>query len=113
MTIIKNDPVGIMDSVTGETTNAWADALDWPCWGFDDKTLIIKNTDVGNDLNYRVLVRTEVDGMDHEEVTDRTLVHGDTARIALNNSYARIKVQVIDTAAGSHADYQIDYIGTP
>lgn len=113
MTHIKVEPVGWSEALEGQSSDVWENALDWPCWGYDDRTLVLKNKDNTNSLRYRVLVRTDIDGQDHEEVTERTLPVGETARIALNNSYARVKVQVTNAAQGADADYQLDYIGMP
>lgn len=105
--------LGFQDSLSGTTTNSYADALDWNSEGFQNKTLILKNTHGSNSLHYKVLVRCEYDGNDAEEVAETTLAAGGLARIALNNVYARVKLQVKAATADSQATYQLDYIGLP
>ena len=99
------------DSDTGTTTNAWAEALDWDTRELSDKTILLTNTDPANSLNYRVYTRTYYNGLNFLEVAAATLAPAAQARVALNNEYARVIVQVIDTAPPAHADYQIDWIG--
>jgi len=106
------EPAGyVEDSDTGTTTNAWADALDWDTREMSDKTILLTNTDAVNSLNYRVYTRAYYTGQDFPEVAAATLAPAAQARIALNNQYARVIVQVIDTAPPAHATYQIDWIG--
>lgn len=99
------------DSDTGATTGVWADALDWDTRQLGNKTIVLKNTDGANSLNYRVYTRAYHTGQNFEEIASTTLAPGASTRIALNNHYARVIVQVIDTTAPNHANYQIDHIG--
>jgi len=106
------EPAGyVEDSDTGTTTNAWADALDWDTREMSDKTILLTNTDGANSLDYRVYTRAYYTGQDFLEVAVATLAPAAQARVALNNQYARVIVQVIDTAPPAHATYQIDWIG--
>ena len=99
------------DTDTGITTNAWADALDWATREMSDKTILLTNTDPANSLDYRVYTRAYYTGQNFLEVAAATLAPAAQARIALNNHYARVLVQVIDTAPPAHADYEINWIG--
>jgi len=106
------EPAGFVeDSDTGTTTNAWVDALNWDTRELSDKTILFTNTDAVNSLNYRVYTRAYYTGQDFVEVVAATLAPAAQARIALNNQYARVIVQVIDTAPPAHATYQIDNVG--
>ena len=110
---IKNAPVGEMSHIEATTGAVWTEILNWPCWPLDKKTIIIKNTDDTNALLYRVLVRVQPSELEVEEVSQRTLPAGEAARIALNNRYARIRVEVMEAAQGAQADVKLDYIGQP
>ena len=97
-------------SGTGTSTDAGVLALDWDCGNIHYKTLLLENTHGANDIDYSVAVYAEYNGRAHVE-TSGTLTPGDTARIALNNFYARVVVTVSSTVGGSHGTYQIDRIG--
>jgi len=114
MKYIRPRKYGESDHISGTTTDNYADALDWDTRGLGWKTIVIKNTHSANSMLYKILIRCEYDnGNDLEEVTETTLAAGDDARNALNNSYARVKVQVKAATAGSQATFDIDYIGNP
>lgn len=99
---------------TGETTDSYADALDWDTRGFGEKTIILSNTHSSNSLKYKVLVRAEYgSGQDIEKVTETTLVAGDKNGIVLNDAYARVKVQVKAATPGNQATWQCDYVALP
>ena len=106
------EPAGYEEaSDTGATTAAWADALDWDTREMSDKTILLTNTDAVNSLDYRVYTRTYYTGQDFVEVAVATLAPAAQARVALNNQYSRVLVEVTDTAPPAPADYQIDWIG--
>lgn len=109
--IANNVPDGLSDSVTGTTADAYADALDWPCLGFTDKNIALKNTDGANALKYKVLTYAHAGGLPYEEVAETALAIGVTAQIILQYAYAAVKVQVKSSVGGSHATYQVDYNG--
>ena len=96
----------------GETTNAWVTVFNWDTRELDKKTIVLTNMDMVNDLDYRVYTLAWEAGQDFEEIPQITLLAQDCARIALNNKLGRIKVQVIDTVALSHALWEIGYIGS-
>lgn len=104
------EKLGFQDSATGTTTDDYADALDWNCAGFGNKTIILANTHESNDLKYQVLVIAAANGQEAEEVAEATLAAGNKARIPLNNYYYEVKVQV---KAAAQATYQIDYGALP
>lgn len=101
------------DTMTGTTTNDYADALDWDSRGFNTKSITIKNTGDTNSLDYKLLVRySDYDGGDdQEELSESTLDQGETALLHLNKAYSRIKLQVKSTVADQHTTYEIDYLG--
>lgn len=98
-------------SDTGTTVNAYADSLDWPCSGFSNKNIHLKNTDGANALKYKVLTYAYAGGLPYEEVAETILAIGDTAQIILQYAYAAVKVQVKSSVGDSHATYQLDYDG--
>lgn len=111
--IVLGRKVGEPGTVSPTTTNNYADALNWFCAGYGNKTIVLKNTHGSNSLYYRVLVRAHPDGQDAEEVAQTVLAAGNLARIALNNAYARVVLQVRAAVPGSQATYQVDWIGLP
>jgi len=107
------EKLGFQDSVTGETTDSYTDALDWNCEGFGDKTIVLKNTHGSNSLHYKLLVRAHYDGQDAEEIAETTLAAGDVARISRADIFSRMKLQVKSAVSDAHATYQVDYMGHP
>ncbi len=96
----------------GITTNAWVTAFNWDTRELDKKTIVLTNLHGVNDLDYRVFTLAWEAGQNFEEIPQITLVALDSARIALNNKLGRVIVQVIDTVALSHANWEIGYIGS-
>lgn len=105
-----------MATITGTTVNAYVNALEWVCYSFDKNTIIVKNTDGANALKLKVLVLADANGTQYPlelsaGVTERTLVAGDTQKVNLYYHYHAIYVAVKSSVGGSHATYQVDYIG--
>lgn len=102
----------VEDSASGTTTNAWADALDLDYRGVKVGSFEIKNTDPANSLDYKVLERVAdyTSGDDEELQASFTLAFGEKAKVNLEYAHSRIKIQVIDTVALSHATYTIRYL---
>lgn len=105
-----------MATVTGTTANAYANALEWECYSYDKSTLIIKNTDGSNALKLKVLVLASTGGIQQllelsSGITERTLAAGETQTVKLSYPYYSVYVAVKSSAGGSHATYQVDYIG--
>jgi len=113
MTLFGVQNWGFEDSKTGITTDAYADALNWICKPFGDKTIILKNTHGLNSLHYKLLVRAKEDGQDAEEIAETTLAAGNLVRISRADIFSRMKLQVKAATAGAQATYQVDYIGHP
>lgn len=109
--IANNVPDGLSNSVTDTTVDAYADALDWPCLGFSNKNIHLKNTDGANALKYKVLTYAHAGGLPYEEVAETEITAGNMAQIILQYAYAAVKVQVKSSVGGSHATYQLDYNG--
>lgn len=114
MGIYKNHPAAVIsDNPIDMTINAYADALNWLCHGYQKKNIHLKNTHGTNTLKYKILTYAYEDGNEYEEIPETALAAGDTAQIILNNTYAQVKVQVKSSVGGSHATYEVDYIGDP
>jgi hypothetical protein len=109
--IANNVPDGISNSTTGTTVNAYADALDWPCLGFSNKTVHLKNTDGANALKYKLLSYAYKDGNVHEEVAETILVAGAVAQLTLTKALAQVKIQVKSSVGAAHATFQVDFTG--
>jgi len=114
MGILKSQPVAVItDKLTGTTANAYANALDWPCYGYQNKNITLKNTHGANALKYKVLTHAYLAGNECEEVAETILAAGKIAQIILQNEYAQVKVPVKSSGTDAHATYQLDYIGDP
>ena len=109
--IANNVPDGLSNSATGETVNAYADALDWPCLGVHSKNIHLKNTHATRALKYKVLTYAHAGGLSYEEVAETSLAAEDTAQIILLYPYAAVKVQVKSSVTSTPATYQVDYDG--
>jgi hypothetical protein len=109
--IANNVPDGISNTTTGTTVNAYVDALDWPCLGFSNKTIHLKNTDGAHALKYKLLSYAFKDGNVHEEVAETILAVGAVAQLTLTKALAQVKVQVKSSVGDSHATFRVDYTG--
>ena len=109
--IANNTPDGISNDESGETINAYVDALNWACLGFTRKTIHLKNTHVANALKYKLLTFSCKSGNEYEEVSETVLAAGDTAQFILNYVYAQVKVQVKSSVGGSPAAFLVDFTG--
>lgn len=101
---------------TGTTTAAYVDVMDWDVRGLGGpKSIVVTNTDSANGLKYKILTRADyADGKSHAEVGETSIAAGADAiwdHSGAGVGLARIKVQVKDGVATSHAGYQVDYIG--
>lgn len=94
----------------GTTGAVWAAALDIDTREVKEKTIVLMNLDGVNSLNYRVFTRAYYTGQRFPEVATTTLGPGAYAKIVLNNAYARVEIDVQDTVALTHVNYQLDYI---
>lgn len=99
-------------SFLGTTGAIWANALNMDTREVKEKTIVLMNLDGMNSLNYRVFVSAyyAAPGQRFPEVVTTTLGPGAYAKIVLNNAYARVEVDVQDTVALTHVNYQVDYI---
>lgn len=96
----------------GITTNAWVTAFNWDTRELDKKTIVLTNMHGGNSLDYRVYTLAWEAGQDFEEIPQTTLLALNSARIVLNNKLGRVRVEVIDTVGGVHANWEIGYIAS-
>ena len=99
-----------IDSATGTSTDAGVSAKDWICGHLHYKTLVLKNTDGANSVDYTITVYADENGQGHSETTG-TLALAGTQRIALNNFYDRVVITMTSTVPGSHGTFQVDVIG--
>ena len=109
--IIAGDSYG-EDTIIGETTDNYADALNLDLRGLKRLSLTIKNNHASNALKYKMLVKYSSydSGDDEEEVPESTLAAGQTGLIQLDHAYSRVKLQVKAAVATSQATYKIDYL---
>jgi hypothetical protein len=104
----------LSDRVTGTTTDAYANALDWFCSGFAKKTFVLKNTHLTRSLHYKVIILSEsAAGENFETIQETLLLAGRAEAFALNNEYIEIKVQVKSAVLATPATYSLDYAGAP
>ena len=107
----KNVIDGISNKLESATVDAYASALSWLCLGMGRKTIALKNEEVANALKYKVETYANVDGMPYEEVAETVLAAGDLAQIVLVYGYAKVEVSVKSSVGGSHAAYELSYVG--
>lgn len=96
-------------SATGATTGAaYINALDIDARLYNEFTIKLKNTDVANSLDYRVLLRPEY-GVAEEMIQpeDQALAFGDYDFVNIDHKWGQAIVQVRDTVADSHADFEV------
>lgn len=96
-------------SGSGSTGGSWTDALDWKCAELGNKTILLKNTNGGNSLKYRLLGYVETGGIAKELVAETTLSGGETAEFHYDRQWRQLKLQV-SNGSGS-ATYQVDFEG--
>lgn len=102
------------NSVSGNSTNSYANAVVWDTRELGEKTLILTNTDSTNAIYYQVLVTANyASGQNFSEITETLIGADDGQRIHLNNPHAKVIVQVKSAVNGSPAGYQLDYEGLP
>lgn len=100
-------------STTGTTANAYADALDFPCWMSGNKTIQLKNTDGANALKYKVWTKFADGGFETAEVGETSLSLGSSVVLKYNDAFYNIRVEVKSSSAGDHATFEINHIGLP
>jgi len=96
-------------STTGTTTASYADALGWNTRELSHKTILLKNTDTAQSLEYKLLGYTAEGGIAKELVAETTLAHGDIAEFHYEKQWHRLVLQLVD--GSGHATYQVDYEG--
>jgi hypothetical protein len=96
-------------SRSGVTTGAYVNALDWNVQELGAKTILLKNTDAGASLKYRLLGYVAEDGISKELIAETSLEHAEVAEFHYDRQWHRLILQVID--GSGHAAYRIDYEG--
>ena len=96
-------------SKTGAATASYASALDWKVEELGSKTILLKNTDAGLLLKYKLLGYAAEGGIAKELVALTTLLAGETAEFHYDRQWHRLVLQVKD--GSGHASYQLDYEG--
>lgn len=108
----KEEPIDrdrLSDTVQGDTSLDYIDALDWKCIDYHYKTIILKNTGTSS-LKCKINVYSHLGGSAHEEVAETTLTAGETLKVTLNYIYVRTVVQVKNETTTT--TYRIDYVGS-
>jgi hypothetical protein len=104
----KIEPFNIEGHAEGTVTASYADALNLDVRGFRSKTIFLRNTHATLTMKYKLLASLFYPGGYEEElVAETTLSAVSTAQMICNNSYARLRLQVIDGTG--HATYSVDY----
>lgn len=108
-------PDSITKSDTGTTTDEYATGLQWECYGFSNKMLLVGNTGEDDALTYKLLTYAILDGNEYlfedGSVTEFTVAANTVEKVSLTHAYARVKVQVKSTVSGSATTFQIDAVG--
>jgi len=112
------EPWSAWRKISGTTTNAYADAMDWITQSISRKSILLKNTHALNGLKYKLLTQMTLaiskdtqDPVQDEKVSEETLAAGEVAEFLYNRSYARMILQVKAEVAGLQATYRIDRLG--
>jgi len=112
------EPWAAWRKLSGTTTNAYADAMDWVTQSISRKSILLKNTHALNGLNYKLLTQMTLaiskdtqEPVQDEKVAEETLAAGEVAEFLYNRSYARMILQVKAEVAGFQATYRIDRLG--
>jgi len=112
------EPWAAWRKLTGTTTNAYVDAMDWITQAMSRKSILLKNTHALNGLHYKLLTQMSLavskdtqDPVQDEKVAETVLAAGEVAEFLYNRSYARMILQVKAEVADSQATYRIDRLG--
>jgi len=110
-----NLPDSAGDTITGTTTDAYAAALTWTCWGFSNKTVTISNTGDTNSLTWKIGLYSYPDGIEHlfeyDGETEFDLAAAGVDLTLLTAGYAKAIIYLKSTAASNATTYQLDYNG--
>lgn len=96
-------------SLSGSTTGAYAPALGWNTAELGNKTILLKNSNGGASLKYRLLGYAAKDGLGKELTAEATLAAGETAEFHLTHQWERLELLVMNGSGVS--TYQVDYEG--
>ncbi len=112
------EPGVVWRKLSGTTTNAYANAMDWITQTLSRKSILLENTHALNGLHYKLLTQMTLaiskdtqDPVQDEKVAETTLAAGEVAEFLYNRSYARMILQVKAEVAGLQATYRIDRLG--
>ncbi len=93
----------------GTTGAAYAAALDWRVHDLGAKTVLLKNTDGANSLNYKLDGYVAPDGAARSLAPETTLLPGETAEFHYDRQWDRLLLQVKNGSGA--AAYSVDYEG--
>ena len=96
-------------SLTGVTTSNYANVLDWKTAELGKKTILLKNTDAGQSLKYKLLAYAVEGGNAKELVAETILAPGETAEFHYSRQWD--KLELMAASGSGAASYQIDYEG--
>ena len=99
------------EQVEATTTDNYVNIIDWDCRLYVRKTIILENDHESNRLTFKILVRAEYSADDFELDREIILAAGDSHKEIFDEVYARVKVQIKSTTAGSPAYCKASYIG--
>jgi len=112
------EPWSAWRKLSGTTTNAYVDAMNWVTQAYTRKSILLENTHALNGLHYKLLTQMTLvvskdteDPIQDEKVAETVLAAGEVAEFLYNRSYARMIIQVKAEVAGLQATYRIDRLG--
>jgi hypothetical protein len=94
---------------SGTTGVGYTAALDWPVAELGRKTMLLKDTDTGHSLKYRLFGYATAAGIAHELVAETVLNPAEVAEFHYDRQWYRLELQVAEVSGP--AAYQIDFIG--
>ena len=98
-------------SQIGITTNNFTEALSWNVSEIGKKTILLKNTDTTNSLQYRLDGYVSYGGIENELVPLYKLTPGEIAEFHYDHQWCKLVLQVKAAVTGNQANYRVDYEG--
>lgn len=98
-------------SQIGVTNDNFTEALDWNVSEIGKKTMLLKNTDITNSLQYRLDGYVSYGGIAQELVSVNTLAPNEIAEFHFDHQWCKLILQVKTVSSGNPANYRVDYEG--
>jgi hypothetical protein len=94
--------------VIGTSTDSYINVVELDSRWSEESTIIVANTGGSNELDYRILVYSDFNGIGHE-TTSNTITINDSDQVILYQ-HSKIIVQIKSTVLGNHTTFEVDVI---